>query len=236
MTEGAGGPIFTPDDEPYLGLSEVLAFDRLIVIAMREQVTIATWTHGHEPSRLQLAASQIVPSACSIALSIRELVRQAYLLSAMILLRPLAERIGALTYIIEDPSGLDLWEAGWPYARRPKFPQLLAFMSRTREASATVQGVDASEQRAAFDEHAAIASYYNDLVHGSPETAMETFVTLPDGRQAFTSGKDPWSPERAANIAAQAAVYLLVLTGQTIVQVFPEVPHDHSDGRGPRTH
>lgn len=63
------------------------------------QILVGPWTGAHnaELSRLQRAASQLVPGACSIALSIRELVRQAYLYSAMILLRPLVGRVGALT-------------------------------------------------------------------------------------------------------------------------------------------
>ena len=233
-----GGPIFTPDNEPYLGLPELLAFDRMISTAMREQVAVASWTQQHKLSPLQEAAAQLVPSTCSIALSIRELIRQGYLVSAMILLRPLVERVGTLTYLIEVPSGLDLWAQGWPYARRPKLTELLSLMRGTAHAS-SARGDSARPRRAAedtaeddaFDQHRAIAALFNELVHGGPNAAHAALIALPDGRPAFTSSKDLGSPGRAANIAAQAASYLLVLTART-VQVFPEVKRTSSNGAG----
>lgn len=211
-----GGPIFTPDDEPYLGLPEVLAFDQLIALAMREQRAVAAWTHGHELGRLQQAAAQIVPGACSIALSIRELVRQGYLVSAMILLRPLVERVGALTYLVENPAGLELWEEGWSYHRRPRLNELLSVMRKTPKAQAN---------GGAFDERRAVASLFNTLVHGGPDAARAVLIELPDGRAAFTSGKDLGSPRRAGDVSAQAAMYLVVLTARTM-QIFPEVDRE----------
>jgi hypothetical protein len=60
-------------------------------------------------SPLQEAAAELVPSASSIALSIRELVRQGYLLSAAMLRRPLFERVATLSYLIEHPDAVKLW-------------------------------------------------------------------------------------------------------------------------------
>lgn len=207
------GPIFTPDDEPYLGLPELLAFDRMISAAMEEQRAVAGWTHQHQLSPMQQAAAELVPGACSIALSIRELVRQAYLVSAMILIRPLVERVGALTYLIEKPSGLDLWEQGWPYARRPRLPELLTLMRGTNSVPLNAE---------AFKEAHAVAGLFNVLVHGGPDAAHLALIELPNGRPAYTSGKDVASPRRAADVSAQAAMYLLVLTLRT-AQVFPDV-------------
>src|SRR5690348_2421408 len=99
----------TPSNEPYLGLQSVLRFDQMIVQLMAEQRRIATWTRTHQQTELQLAASELIPSACSIALSIRELVRQGYLLSALILTRPLLERVATMLYLLRHPSAVDLW-------------------------------------------------------------------------------------------------------------------------------
>lgn len=85
--------VFTPGNEPYLGRQSVYQLDKMLPIFIKQQHRIAAWTHGATLSPLQRAASELVPSACSIALSIRELVRQAYLLSALILTRPLMERV-----------------------------------------------------------------------------------------------------------------------------------------------
>jgi hypothetical protein len=80
--------VYTPDSEPYLGRRSVYHFDVVLRRFIDEQVRIADWTHNATLSDLQQAASELVPSASSIALSIRELVRQGYLMSALVLTRP----------------------------------------------------------------------------------------------------------------------------------------------------
>src|SRR5579863_5152295 len=90
--------IFTPDNEPYLGLKSVLHFDETLTLFIEQQVQISEWTHKATLTAIQRAASEIVPSASSVALSIRELVRQGYLMSALILTRPLMERTATLAY------------------------------------------------------------------------------------------------------------------------------------------
>lgn len=81
--------VYTPDNEPYLGVPGVMALDRMIPLLVTEQHRAAHLTRQSSLSDLQRAAAEIVPAACSIALSIRELVRQAYLISALVLQRPL---------------------------------------------------------------------------------------------------------------------------------------------------
>ena len=78
-------PIFMPDNEPYLGLKSVLWFDRIICWALDANSEVAKWTrdHAHSLGGLQRAACQIIPQGISIALSIRELIRQGYLFSAI---------------------------------------------------------------------------------------------------------------------------------------------------------
>lgn len=97
--------VFDPGNEPYLGRDSVHQFDRLLTLFVDEQVRIGSWTRAATRlTPLQHAASELVPSASSIVLSIRELVRQAYLLSALILTRPLMERVATLSYLIENPT------------------------------------------------------------------------------------------------------------------------------------
>ncbi len=85
-------PVFTPDDEPYRGRPALFHFDQ---------------------------AGELVPGARSVAFSVRELVRQGYLLAAMILIRPLVERVSTLAYLIDHEDAASLWQAGWPYGSRP---------------------------------------------------------------------------------------------------------------------
>jgi len=105
-------PIFTPENEPYLGRESVFHFDQMVQAAMEQNDNIGPWTHGRNLNPLQKAASELLPHGFSIALSIRELVRQGHLISAEILLRPLIERAAVISYLCETPSALDLWEAG----------------------------------------------------------------------------------------------------------------------------
>jgi hypothetical protein len=72
--------IFTPDDEPYLGRETVCVLDRLILVCLKTNSHIAPRTHKIEKNDLQWAACQIIPAGISLTLSIRELVRQGYIL------------------------------------------------------------------------------------------------------------------------------------------------------------
>src|SRR5215831_2287971 len=84
---------YTPQDEPYLGLESLLHYDRLIITCLEVSAKVAAYTHTYtNKSDLQTAASQIIPQSISIALSIRELIRQGYLFGAFVLIRPFAER------------------------------------------------------------------------------------------------------------------------------------------------
>ena len=107
--------IFTPDNEPYLGRECLLAFDQLIVASLKVNESIAPRTHTMEMNRLQLAACQIIPSGISLALSIRELVRQADLHGALVLGLPLAERAITVLYLHRYPENLAKWDRGWSY-------------------------------------------------------------------------------------------------------------------------
>lgn len=204
-----GPVVFTPDNEPYLGRESVFDFDRTITSLIEQQHKIAAWTRANRPTRLQAAASQLVPGACSIALSIRELIRQGYLFSAMILLRPLVERVATLSYLTEHPDGLGSWESGWKHGSRPTFQELLSTME---------SGIGAQK---ASDELKLVARRYHSLVHGDPAAASETLIALSDGTMGLTVAKDLTSPERADAVAFEATMYLVVLMVRSI-EVFPQ--------------
>jgi len=84
--------IFTPDNEPYLGLPWVHELDLLISSSAVLSQQVGAWSRKANLTDLQHAVAEIAPSAFSVGLSIREMVRQGYLLSGYVLLRPLMER------------------------------------------------------------------------------------------------------------------------------------------------
>lgn len=204
------GLIFTPNDEPYRARPALFRFDQALVVLMAEQNRIGPWTRSHELTSLQRAASELVPGACSVALSVRELVRQGYLLSALILVRPLIERVSTLAYLIDHADAVDKWQAGWPHKSRPTLATRLASLGGIgNPAPSAVQ--------ANFDE---LRYAYNSLVHGDPNSALTSAVLLPDGEAGYTCGKDLASPARADDICRQASTYAMVLTVRCAA-VFP---------------
>lgn len=190
-------------------------FDQMIVCALEVQQQAADWSREHRDvlTRLQRAASQLVPGACSIALGIRELIRQGYLFPGFMLLRPMVERVATVSYLIENPETLGLWEEGWPYAKRPKLTALLAAM-KTEDLPAETADLAPGARD--------VANHYNSLTHGDPASAQANLVIGLDGLPAYSVSKDLDSPDKAEDLAAQGAMYLIVLTARTL-QVFPEM-------------
>jgi hypothetical protein len=126
-------PVFDPGNEPYLGLMSLLWFDRIICWAAEGNVRVASWTQLNRESLipLQHAACQIIPQGIGIALSIRELIRQAYLFSSLVLIRPLIERAAIISYLDVNPDDVVLWENGWKCRVRPSLAKMMDTMGGT---------------------------------------------------------------------------------------------------------
>jgi hypothetical protein len=112
-------PVYLPHNKPYLGRDILLAFDKSIPPALEIHMRVAERTFRSELNPLQVAATEIIPQGVSIALSIRELVRQAYLYSAGILIRPLLERVGTIRYLQHKAGAVELWRSGCCTTQRP---------------------------------------------------------------------------------------------------------------------
>ena len=208
MKQRDDSPIFTPDNEPYLGLKSVLWFDRIICWSMESNVVTAQWTQRNSASltALQRAACQIIPQGISIALSIRELIRQAYLLSALILIRPLIERAAIVSYMDTHPDAVSLWEDGWKYGKRPSLATMLASMSG---------GLSVHEAQD-------VCSAHNHMVHGDPASSYSNLISLPDGNAGYASGKMLDNHKLCDEIAVESQCYMIVLTSR-ITSIFPKV-------------
>lgn len=87
-------------------------FDQLIVSALEQNSVTAPKSQGRELTDHQGMAGLIVPQALSIAISIRELLRQGYLFGAHVLIRALVERAAILIYLDLFPEEIDRWNRG----------------------------------------------------------------------------------------------------------------------------
>lgn len=201
MTDASEPAIFTPENEPYLGRPNLLLFDQVLLTLVAEQHRIGPWTRNHDLTPIQRAASEIVPGTCSLAFSVRELVRQGYLLAARILLRPLIERVSTLTYLIDHDEAVTNWQNGWPHASRPSLPDRLQTIGGHNNTPPTIV-------TAAFKD---LLHDFNSMIHGDPRSALSSAVLLPDGAPGYTVTKDTTSPGRADEICGYASAFAMVL-------------------------
>ena len=90
-------------------------FDNLICSCLELNSKCAPTSRGRPLSRFQHALCILVPQTITLALSIRELIRQGYLFGAKVLVRPLTERAVTILYLSKNPDALQIWDDGWKY-------------------------------------------------------------------------------------------------------------------------
>ena len=199
--------IFTPDNEPYLGLTMVHQLDQIIISTMEVNGKIAKWTNENTLSDLQMAASEIIPHGFSIALSIRELIRHGYLFSAEILIRPLMERAAVISYLSDHNDKIELWKTGWPYKSRPSLKEMLKSMH---------PDIDQENENIIGQ----LVQRFHVIVHANPAGASRNLVKHSSGLYGFSASKILNNPEKANDIAFYATMFLSVLFWRTS-QIFP---------------
>jgi hypothetical protein len=198
-------PVYLPHNEPYLGREILLAFDRLIPPALETHTRIGARTFRGELNSLQVAATEIIPQGVSIALSVRELVRQAYLYSAGILIRPLVERAGMIRHLQRNPDAVELWRSGWPRKTQPTLQDLLDLLHPGLEQS----------------KYSILRELMNKLVHSDPAGSMYNMLKRSDGMPVFSSGKIIDDPNFCDAVCAAGMCYLKQLTS-TALEIFPD--------------
>ena len=156
---------YTPSDEPYLGRETVFVLDNLIVACLKENSRTAPLTHNIDKTDLQLAACQLIPQGVSVALSIRELVRQGYLFGAFVLLRSLVERSATMLYLHRNPDKIDIWKRGWKYNERPNLAKMLKSFAGDK-----FPGVERE-----------ITQLLNSMTHGDPDSAAWSLIQMGNG-------------------------------------------------------
>lgn len=200
--QGANGgiPVFTPDDEPYLGRELLFQFDNLICACMELNSKCAPASHGRPLSSLQRALCILVPQTISLALSIRELIRQGYLLGAKVLVRPATERAVTILYLFNNPEGLRLWDEGWNYRSRPGLQRMMEYLSEQLTSGR-------------FNSMRGITHALNSATHGDPLSARWNVIIREDGIPVFPASKNLSSPELADEICAEIIPWLAATMG-----------------------
>ena len=199
-------PVFTPDNEPYLGRDSVFHFDKVILSCLEANAEIAAYIHKNELNDLQQAACQIIPQGINLALSIRELVRQGYLFAAAVLMRPLIERAAIISYLHEKPEEVSLWQNGWKFRERPSLAKMLATMNKEAD----------------IDQAQEICNTFNSLTHGDPIGSEFNLVNLSDGGVGYSVGKVLNEPDFCDFICFQSYIYLMVIMAR-MAGCFPDI-------------
>jgi hypothetical protein len=184
-----------------------MRFDLTIVAAMKANRAVAIASPQGARTALQIAACEIIPQAVSISLSIRELIRQGYLLSGMILIRPLIERTAIISYLVQNPAGVEVWKLGWPHGKRPSLSKMLDSMGW--------ESVGNSMGRK-------ICDTFNHLVHGDPPASEWNMIRLDGGKLGHASGRIIDRPDVCDILAGIAYAHMLILMAM-MAATFPGI-------------
>ncbi len=199
---------FSPGDEPYIGLKALYVFDVLITSTMDLSAKLAARARAEQLTDLQRAATQIVPQSLNIALSIRELARQAHLFSALVLLRSLVERAAIISYLRVTPDALPLWGRGWKHRERPSLVQMLTATHPTNDAEGSRK----------------VCETLNHLVHGDPFAAEYNLVALGEDAWGYGVGRNLSDPSLCDFVCDQSICWLTVLAANANA-CFPAPQH-----------
>ena len=160
--------VFSPDNEPYLGRTLLFHFDQLISSTMEKNAEVAPNTHGRKLTDHQQMACQVIAQSLSIALSIRELIRQGYLFGGHVLLRALVERQAILLYLYLYPEEISRWNRGWHFGDAPGLASMFEGIQRKLQRETIVRGKD-------------LTAAMNSLLHAKPDSAPWNLVVLSNG-------------------------------------------------------
>jgi hypothetical protein len=204
--------VYLPHNEPYLGRAALLLLDKELPSALRENLAVAKHTFEIDKSPLQTAACELIPQSISIALSVRELLRQGYLFSAVILLRPMLERLALIVFLRDNPDAVVAWHKGWERRSQPSFTTLMDNLVKVNA------GVSTNADRKQF------SAMLHKVVHPDPAAAVWN-MTEQDGRPAFASGKLIDAPE-ACDFCATFTHRCLSHLIRVAVTIFPKAKDD----------
>lgn len=190
--------VFNPDNEPYLGRPLLYQFDNLISSCLEQNSAIAPKTHHLKLSETQQMACIVIPQAISIALSVRELLRQGYLFGAKTLIRPLVERAAILLYIHDCPEEIEKWNRGWQHGDAPNLSRMLEAIQERTKSTEKLKGYMITDEM-------------NSLLHGRPESALDNLIKIDSNRAGYAVSKILNRPDLCDDICASVIPWLVVV-------------------------
>ncbi len=151
-------------------------------------------------SDLQGALCILVPQTITLALSIRELIRQGYLFGAKVLVRPLTERAVTILYLFKNPDALRIWDDGRKHNKRPTLQRMVDYLNQhlLNRTFPSMQG---------------FTHDLNSATHGDPLSARWNVVVRDDGAPVFLPSKNLRSPQLADEICAESIPWLAATMG-----------------------
>lgn len=209
MISRKGQPvIFTPDTEPYIGRELLFHFDQMISVTLEQNTRTAPSSHGQSLSDGQKMASLVIPQAISIALSIRELIRQGYLFGAHVLKRALVERQAILLYLHLYPEDIKKWDRGWHSGDAPGLAEMLDAINNKWQLDTTVRGCDLTKEM-------------NSLLHAKPDSASWNLVQLGGNKVGYAVSKILNRPDLCDDLCVDVIPCLAVIQAM-MTAYFPD--------------
>jgi len=195
--------VFTLDNEPYLGRNMLFHFDQLICSMMEQNAITAPTSHNRQLTDLQHMACQVIAQGFSIALSIRELIRQGYLFSGHILLRALVERAAILFYIHLYPDKIEIWKRGWNNGDAPSLAKMLDAIKEKQQYDSDICGKD-------------VTAAMNSLLHAKPDSASWNLAPLEDEKAGHAVSKILTRPDLCDDLCVKVIPWLVVIQGMMV--------------------
>nr|MBN2278779.1 hypothetical protein [candidate division Zixibacteria bacterium] len=192
--------VFTPDNEPYLGRNLLYHFDLIIASLMEQNADTAPQTHFSKLTDEQKMACQVIPQAISIALSIRELIRQGYLFGAHVLKRALIERATILLYLHLCPDEIQIWKNGWHQKEAPSLAKMFDVIQSKQQRGSIVRGKD-------------LTASMNSLLHAKPDSAPWNLISLNQNRVGHAVSKILNRPDLCDELCAEVIPWIAVVQG-----------------------
>jgi hypothetical protein len=209
MSTEATPIIFTPDNEPYLGRRTLLVLDSAISAMMEQNAVTAPATHGRKLTDQQHMACQVIPQAVSIALSIRELIRQGYLFGAHVLLRPLVERVAILLYLNLHPDEIDVWKRGWHQGEAPGLAKMFDAIQAKQPRRQAFRGSD-------------LTAPMNTLLHAKPDSAPWNLVPIGEEGIGHAVSKILNRPDLCDDICANLIPWIVIIPSMMAAYFGPD--------------
>ena len=207
--------VFMPDNEPYLGRTLLFAFDQIICSTMEQNAATAPTTHGRVLSDHQRMACQVIAQSISLALSIRELIRQGYLFGAHVLVRALVERATILLYLHLHPEEIVRWNRGWLQNDAPGLAKMFDKIQAKQQRVPAVRGSD-------------LTASMNSLLHAKPDSAPWNLVSLGGDGVGHAVSKILDRPELCDDLCANVLPWVFVVQAM-VNSYFPKIPQSQGD-------